>query len=235
VLGQERRLAQRPVAVPAQPSPAHTSGSGPPCPRPPAEPGVPDCTWDTLFAWPAPFSRASARNPARRPSRSRVVVQAVRPAEGDLAHLTPPPASRRQPRPLAYELRTVSACRRAPGSSEHLGLSTATHGGAASTTGVPRRNWLRKSRAERPCSQQGRHTDIRNVCAHALRRMTEQRIAGSARQSVALAPADAGTCTGHHAVPVGRVARPPRGPLGRDAAVAGQRPNFLAAISNVYL
>jgi hypothetical protein len=31
----------------------------------------------------------------------------------------------------------------------------------AGATGMPRRSWLRKSRAERPCCQHVRHTDIR--------------------------------------------------------------------------
>jgi hypothetical protein len=54
------------------------------------------------------------------------------------------------------------------------------------------------SRAERPCCQQVRHTDIRTDCARAptqvrlppqtLRRMTPKRIANSARQLVASSP-----------------------------------------------
>src|SRR5262249_48500084 len=34
------------------------------------------------------------------------------------------------------------------------------HGGKANAASGPRRNWLRKSRAERPCCQHVRHTDI---------------------------------------------------------------------------
>jgi hypothetical protein len=55
-----------------------------------------------------------------------------------------------------------------------------------------------KSRAERPCCQQVRHTDISTDCArtpaqvrlppHTLRRMTPKRIASSARQLVASRP-----------------------------------------------
>ena len=65
----------------------------------------------------------------------------------------------------------------------------------ASATGLPRRSWLRKSRAVRPCCQHVRHTDIRTDCARApaqvrlppqtLRRMTPKRIANSVRQLVA--------------------------------------------------
>src|SRR5262245_48597843 len=70
------------------------------------------------------------------------------------------------------------------------------HGGRA--TIVPRRSWLRKSRAERPRCQHVRHTDIRTDCARApaqvrlppqtLRRITRKRIANSARQLVASSP-----------------------------------------------
>jgi hypothetical protein len=70
--------------------------------------------------------------------------------------------------------------------------------GRAKGTGVPRKSWLRKSRAERPCHQHVRHTDIRTDCArappqvrlpsHTLRRMTPRRIANSARQLVAFSP-----------------------------------------------
>ena len=72
------------------------------------------------------------------------------------------------------------------------------HGGKPRATGEPRRSWLRKSRADRPCCQQVRHTDIRTDCARApaqvrlppqtLRRMTPKRIANSARQFVASSP-----------------------------------------------
>jgi hypothetical protein len=38
---------------------------------------------------------------------------------------------------------------------------------ALSCDGGPRRSWLRKSRADRPCCQQVRHADIRSDCARA--------------------------------------------------------------------
>ena len=41
-----------------------------------------------------------------------------------------------------------------------IGWSAVGHGAMADGTCVPRRNWLRKSSAERPCCQQVRHTDI---------------------------------------------------------------------------
>ncbi len=34
-------------------------------------------------------------------------------------------------------------------------------------TAIPRKSWLRRSIAERPCCQQVRHTDIRTDCAFA--------------------------------------------------------------------
>jgi hypothetical protein len=73
---------------------------------------------------------------------------------------------------------------------ELRGLAQGGSGGRARITGVPRRSWLRKSRAERPCCQHVRHTDIRTTCARAsaqvrlppqtFRRMTPQRMASSA-------------------------------------------------------
>ena len=72
------------------------------------------------------------------------------------------------------------------------------HGGKARATGVPRRSWLRKSRADWPCCQHVRHTDIRTDCARApahvrlppqtFRRITPKRMANSARQLVASSP-----------------------------------------------
>ena len=66
-----------------------------------------------------------------------------------------------------------------------MGLRAVGRGGRGGATGVPRRSWLRKSRAERPCCQQVRHTDISTDCARApaqvrlppqtLRRMTPKR------------------------------------------------------------
>jgi hypothetical protein len=41
------------------------------------------------------------------------------------------------------------------------------HGGMTDGTCVPRRSWLRKSRAERPCCQHVRPTNIMSKCAHA--------------------------------------------------------------------
>ena len=79
-----------------------------------------------------------------------------------------------------------------------IGLCAVGHGGRARTAGVPRRSRLRKSRAEPPCCQQVRHTDISTACARApaqvrlppqtFRRMTPKRIANSARQLVASRP-----------------------------------------------
>src|SRR5262249_30810653 len=72
------------------------------------------------------------------------------------------------------------------------------HGGKANAAGRPRKSWLRKSRAERPCCQHVRHTDIRTDWVRApgqvrlppqtLRRMTPKRMASSARQLVASRP-----------------------------------------------
>src|SRR6516164_10041987 len=51
--------------------------------------------------------------------------------------------------------RIVSAeRRRRKGLSSCADSHTAGHGGRARATGVPRKSWLRKSRAERPCCQQ---------------------------------------------------------------------------------
>jgi hypothetical protein len=70
--------------------------------------------------------------------------------------------------------------------------------GSLRATGVSRSSWLRKSRAQRPCCQHVRHTDISTACARApaqvrlppqtLRRMTPKRMASSARQLVASSP-----------------------------------------------
>jgi hypothetical protein len=49
----------------------------------------------------------------------------------------------------------------------YLGVRAVGHGGRAKGTSVPQRSWLRKSRAERPCCQHVRHTDIRSDCARA--------------------------------------------------------------------
>ena len=78
------------------------------------------------------------------------------------------------------------------------GLRAMGHEGRARATSVPRRSWLRTSRAGNPCCQQVRHTDIWTDCARAptharlpvqtLRRMTPKRIANSARQLVASRP-----------------------------------------------
>jgi hypothetical protein len=68
----------------------------------------------------------------------------------------------------------------------------------AKGTGVPRKSWLRKSRAERPCCQHVRHADISTDCARAptqvrlppqtFRGMAPKWIASSARQLVAFRP-----------------------------------------------
>src|SRR5262245_42261745 len=73
-----------------------------------------------------------------------------------------------------------------PESIECRGSRAVGHGGRGWAIGVPRRSWLKKSRAERPCCQHVRHTDISTACARApdqvrlppqtFRRMTPKRI-----------------------------------------------------------
>jgi hypothetical protein len=75
-------------------------------------------------------------------------------------------------------------------SFELRGSHAVGYGGRARVIGVPRRSWLRKSRAERPSCQQVRHSDMRTDCARAptqvrlppqtLRRMSPMRTAPGA-------------------------------------------------------
>ena len=48
-----------------------------------------------------------------------------------------------------------------------IGWCVVSHSGMAAGTRVPRRSWLRKSRAERCCCQHVRHTDISKDWARA--------------------------------------------------------------------